>query len=157
MENIDNKKNKKKCSIDLFRYITYEEKKKISYNYLMDIFQNPIKNIILTNVSSKYKNFKEDYNKMLYQKLEGKSEWFAAFLDMKYINVFFDYYYNEEKPLKTIKFKGITINLSKSTKTFEDLLSKNVNMKNEMIDVVKNIYLSEYNKSKKFITSKNDL
>ena len=123
----------------------------------MDIFQNPIKNIILTNVSSKYKNFKEDYNKMLYQKLEGKSEWFADFLDMKYINVFFDYYYKEEKPLKMINFKGITINLSKNTKTIEDLLSKNINMKNEMIDVVKNIYLSEYNKSKKFITSKNDL
>lgn len=89
--------------------------------------------------------------------MKGKSEWFADFLDMKYINVFFDYYYNEQKPLKTINFKGITINLSKNTKTIKDLLSKNINMKNEMIDVVKNIYLSEYNKSKKFITSKNDL
>lgn len=55
---------------------------------------------------------------------------------MKYINVFFDYYYKEEKSLKMINFKGITTNLSKNTKTFKDLLSKNINMKNEMIDVV---------------------
>ena len=71
---------------------------------------------------------------------------------MKYINVFFDYYYKEEKPLKMINFKVITINLSKNTKTFKDLLSKNINMKNEMIDVVKNIYLNECGRSNKFIT-----
>ena len=152
MENVGDDEKGKKCSIDLFRYAAYEERKKISYDCLINVFRNSIESVVLTNVSSECKNFKGDCGKILYQRLEGKSEWLADFLDMKYINVFFDYYYKEEKPLKMINFKGITINLSKNTKTIKDLLSKNINMKNEMIDVVKNIYLNECGRSKKFIT-----
>ena len=57
--------------------------------------------------------------------------------------------------MKVINFEGKTINLSKKTKTFVDLLMKNNNLKNQMVDIVKNIYLNEYNKSKKYTTSKN--
>ena len=94
---------------------------------------------------------------MLYLKLKEKSEWFSAFLNQKFIDVFINYYYNEEKPLKIINFEGKTINLSKKTETFAHLLIKNKNLKNKMVDVVKNIYLNEYNTSKKFITSKKAL
>ena len=124
---------------------------------IINILQSPIKNIITTNVSSKYRKFKNDYNKMLYLKLKEKSEWFSDFIDQKFIDVFINYYYNEEKPLKIINFEGKNINLSKNTKAFEDLLIKNKNLKKQIIDEAKNIYLNEYNKSKKFITSKNAL
>ena len=149
--------SKKKSVENLFRYINHKEKKKINYDYLINILQNPIKNIITTNVSSKYRKFKNDFNKMLYLKLKEKSEWFSAFLNQKFIDVFINYYYNEEKPLQMINFEGKTINLSKKTETFAHLLIKNKNLKNQMIDLVKNNYLNEYNKSKKFITSKNAL
>ena len=157
MENNNNDNKKKKSQVDLFRYITYEEKKKISYGYLKDILQKPIKNIITKNVSSKYKNFKDNYNEILYEKLKSGSKRFLDFVNMKYIDVFINYYYNEEKPLKIINFEGKNINLSKNTKAFEDLLIKNKNLKKQIIDEVKNIYLNEYNKSKKFITSNNAL
>ena len=157
MENNKNDNKKKKSLDDLFRYITYAEKKKISYGYLKDILQKPIKNIITKNVSSKYKNFKDNYNEILYEKLKSGSKRFLDFVNMKYIDVFINYYYNEEKPLKIINFEGKNINLSKNTKAFEDLLIKNKNLKKQIIDEVKNIYLNEYNKSKKFITSKNAL
>ena len=156
MENNDNNKKKKSLD-DLFRYITYAEKKKISYGYLKDILQKPIKNIITKKVSSKYKNFKDNYNEILYEKLKSGSKRFLDFVNMKYIDVFINYYCNEEKPLKIINFEGKNINLSKNTKAFEDLLVKNKNLKKQIIDEVKNIYLNEYNKSKKFITSKNAL
>ena len=149
--------SKKKSVENLFRYINHKEKKKINYDYLINILQNPIKNIITTNVSSKYRKFKNDFNKMLYLKLKEKSEWFSAFLNQKFIDVFINYYYNEEKPLQMINFEGKTINLSKKTETFAHLLIKNKNLKNQMINIVKNIYLNNYNKSKKFITSKNAL
>ena len=149
--------SKKKSVENLFRYINHKEKKKINYDYLINILQNPIKNIITTNVSSKYRKFKNDFNKMLYLKLKEKSEWFSAFLNQKFIDVFINYYYNEEKPLQMINFEGKTINFSKKTETFAHLLIKNKNLKNQMIDLVKNNYLNEYNKSKKFITSKNAL
>ena len=157
MENNKNDNKKKKSLDDLFRYITYAEKKKISYGYLKDILQKPIKNIITKKVSSKYKNFKDNYNEILYEKLKSGSKRFLDFVNMKYIDVFINYYYNEEKPLKIINFEGKNINLSKNTKAFEDLLIKNKNLKNQIIDEVKNIYLNEYNKSNKFITSKNAL
>ena len=157
MENNKNDNKKKKSLDDLFRYITYAEKKKISYGYLKDILQKPIKNIITKKVSSKYKNFKDNYNEILYEKLKSGSKRFLDFVNMKYIDVFINYYYNEEKPLKIINFEGKNINLSKNTKAFEDLLIKNKNLKKQIIDEVKNIYLNEYNKSKKFITSKNAL
>ena len=157
MENNKNDNKKKKSLDDLFRYITYAEKKKISYGYLKDILQKPIKNIITKKVSSKYKNFKDNYNEILYEKLKSGSKRFLDFVNMKYIDVFINYYYNEEKPLKIINFEGKNINLSKNTKAFEDLLIKNKNLKKQIIDEVKYIYLNEYNKSKKFITSKNAL
>ena len=157
MGNNDNDNKKKKSQVDLFRYITYEEKKKISYGYLKDILQKPIKNIITKKVSSKYKNFKDNYNEILYEKLKGGSTRFLDFVNMKYIDVFINYYYNEEKPLKIVNFEGKNVNLSKNTKTFDDLLLKNKNLKNQIIDEVKNIYLNEYYKTKKFITSKNTL
>ena len=157
MENNKNDNKKKKSLDDLFRYITYAEKKKISYGYLKDILQKPIKNIITKKVSSKYKNFKDNYNEILYEKLKSGSKRFLDFVNMKYIDVFINYYYNEEKPLKIINFEGKNINLSKNTKAFEDLLIKNKNLKKQSIDEVKNIYLNEYNKSNKFITSKNAL
>ena len=62
--------SKKKSVENLFRYINHKEKKKINYDYLINILQNPIKNIITTNVSSKYRKFKNDFNKMLYLKLK---------------------------------------------------------------------------------------
>ena len=153
----DNVNSKKKSAANFFRYINHKEKKKISYDYIINILQSPIKNIITTNVSSKYRKFKNDYNKMLYLKLKEKSGWFSAFLDQKFIDVFINYYYNEEKQLQMINFEGKTINLSKKTETFAHLLIKNKNLKNQMINIVKNIYLNNYNKSKKFITSKNAL
>ena len=153
----DNVNSKKKSAANFFRYINHKEKKKISYDYIINILQSPIKDIITTNVSSKYRKFKNDYNKMLYLKLKEKSGWFSAFLDQKFIDVFINYYYNEEKPLQMINFEGKTINLSKKTETFAHLLIKNKNLKNQMIDLVKNIYLNENYKSKKFITSKNAL
>ena len=59
MENVGDDEKGKKCSIDLFRYAAYEERKKISYDCLMNVFRNSIESVVLTNVSSECKNLKE--------------------------------------------------------------------------------------------------
>ena len=155
-----NDNNKKDSEQDFFRYINYDIKKKIDHDYITNIFQNPIKDIIILDVSQKYKKLQSqsrlDYNKILYEKLIEKSEWFKDFLDLKYIGVFNKYYYNQLKPLHKIEFKGKTIVISKKTKSFYYLLQKEKVISLLMIDEVKSVYFNEFNSKNPFTTTKKD-
>lgn len=153
--------NKKDCAADFFRHINYNFKKKIDYNYITNIFQNPIKDIITLDISPKYKKLQSqlrlDYNNILYEKLIERSEWFKDFLDLRYIDVFIKYYYNKEKPLNKIEFQGKTIVISKNTKSFYHLLEKDKVLATKMIESVKIVYLNDYYyKNSPFATTKND-
>ena len=142
---------------DYFRYINYKYKKKIDYNYMTNIFQSPIKNIIIQNISKKYKTLKNfpNYNKQLYDLITEKSNWFKEFLDIKFIEVFNRYYYNNEKPLDKIYFKGKKITISKKTQSFYYLLQNN-DLAELIINSVKSVYVDTYNKSNLFKTIKNN-
>ena len=144
---INDNNNKKDQEQDFFRYINYDIKKKIDHNYITNIFQNPIKDILILGL---------DYNKILYEKLIEKSEWLKEFLDLKYIDVFIKYYYNQLKPLHKIEFQGKTIVISKKTKSFYYLLQKEKVISLLMIDEVKSVYFNECNSKNPFITTKKD-
>lgn len=155
------KKDNKISKRDFFKDINYEDKRKIKHSYIMDCFEKPIKDIIQKNISMKFKNLNPDYNKKLYEKLAEKSEWFSDLLNMKYIDVFYEYYYNQEKKLEKIVFEEKTINISEYTKSFYYLLKKQENLSQEIIDVVNDVYLNkvnndnnETNNEKKFIVNK---
>ena len=158
---INDSNDKKKISPDFFKHINYQAKKKIDHTYVTDTFKKPIKEIILEDISLKYKTLKLNlnYNRILYEKLTEKSEWLADFLDMKYIYVFNKYYYNNEKPLHKIDFKGKTIIISSKTKSFYYLLAKNKSLDGLdklMINLIKNVYLYETNMVKPFVTTKDN-
>lgn len=138
-----------------FKPISYKVKKQIKSDYLKKIFQEPIKNIIQEDISLKFKNFRPDYNKDLYAELSKKSQWFCALLELKYIDVFNRYYFNNEKRLESIEFNGKKINVSKKTKSYYDLLNKEKVLEKEIKNIVEIVYLSPY-KNKTFIISKND-
>ena len=131
-----------------FKQINYKEKKNIRHNYIMDCFKKPIKNIIQLDITTKYKNFDSKYNKELYTQLTAQSGWLKDFLDLKFIDVFSDYYYNLGKELKSFNFKDKKVNISKSTKSFKYLLEKEVNLVQEIISIVKDVYLSKAEKEK---------
>lgn len=139
-------------NIDYFRYINHKEKKNINYNYLTNIFKGPIKNIITLNISDKYVKLEPNYNLKLYQKLAEQSKIFSDFLDMNYLSIFNLYYYNDEKPLEKINFKGQEIKISGKTKPFCNLLSKNKTLDEKLINLVKKNYLNNgyYNKERPF-------
>ena len=59
MENVGDDENGKKCSIDLFRCAAYEERKKISYDCLMNVFRNSIESVVLTMFLLNLKKLKE--------------------------------------------------------------------------------------------------
>ena len=143
-----NVNGKKKYQKDCFRHINHKEKMNIKFSYVINCFQKPIKDIIQRDISLKYKNLKSniDYNRILYDKLSEKSQWFSNFLDMKFIEVFNDYYYNKKEKLDKIDFKGKTINLSEKTKSFFYLLEKEKNLAQSINNLVKDVYLKEINK-----------
>lgn len=141
----------------VFKHIGYKTKKQINYQYIMKIIQNPIKDLIILDISPKYASLKScpKYNKILYEKLAEKSEWFSEFFDMKFIDAFVEYYYNMKKALNKIEFKGKTIDISADTKSFYYLLKENENLSESMINVANNVYLNVYNKINPFKIIKN--
>ena len=141
-----------------FKDINYEAKKRINHSYIIKLFQNPIKDIIIEKITKKYKTLNKqlDYNKKLYEQLTEKSIWFKDFLEMKYINFFRLYYYYQEKPLKVVTINGKTISVSNNTKSFHYLLDEQKVLNKKINDLVKNVYFNGYNKDKPFITTKCD-
>jgi hypothetical protein len=75
--------------------------------------------------STKYKKNKNaEFNRKLVEKLSKDNTFFTRLLKMEYLELF-DYYHNGNMPTKKIVIDDQAINLSKSTKTFFDLIQKN--------------------------------
>lgn len=124
---------------DNFKKIDYKLKRRFSYSLFEKYKSNSIKNILKFEISQKYKNYSQDYNEKLLNKVIDSSNWLNRFFNMNYLKLF-DYYYNNQNPLNKIIFEGKEILLSKKTKTFSDLLEKNSKIKNELIQIVKDVY-----------------
>ena len=124
-----------------FKEIDYRLKRKFNYSSF-EIYKNSsIKNILNLEISSKYKKYRKDHNEKLLNKVIALSNWLNQFFNMNYLK-FFDYYYNNQKPLNKFYFEGKEIKLSKNIKSFYDLLEKNSDNKQELIQIVKDVYYS---------------
>ena len=141
---------------DSFKDIDYGVKKKINHEYTINLFQKPIKEIITSSITTKYKKSRTelDFNKKLYNKLTEKSKWFKEFLEMKYIDFFKTYYFNKKNPLNFVIINGKAISVSARTKSFHYLLKKENDLEEKMKDLVKNVYFNGYNKENPFVTTK---
>lgn len=139
------KDNKKSSKYNFFKQPNYADKRKIKYSYINEFLQKPIREIFQFNISTKYRNLKFDYNKELYAKLSEKSEWFSDLLNTEFIKVFLEYYYNQGNKLETIDFKGKSFKISDDTKSFYYLLKKEESLKQDMINIVKAVYLNKVN------------
>ena len=127
-----------------FKDFTHKIKSKISKAYREELEDSSI-NDLLNNIliSEKYNECPE-FNKNLADKLlKNKNDTFLKDLfDMKYLELF-DYYYNNNKPLKEIKIKNKVIKLSPKTKTFYTLIKKNEDMKERILEVAEKIYIKK--------------
>ena len=124
-----------------FKNINYDFKKKINIDFFKKLQSYSIKDILITDISSKYKTLPKNFNKILINEVCNSSKWLEEFFNMNYISLF-NYYYNNEK---TINGKEITF--SSKTKSFKDLLDnkKNEDIKYLLIEAVKSAYFNGYN------------
>jgi hypothetical protein len=99
-----------------FKNINYDFKKKININYIKKLQSYSIKDILIIDISSKYKTVPKNFNKELINEVCNSSKCLEEFFNMKYISLF-NYYYNNEKTIN-----GKKIIFSSKTKSFKDLL-----------------------------------
>ena len=138
-------KNNKKYKYK-FKAISYEIKRKVSFE-ICDKFKNSnIKDILSEEISSKYKKCEDkNINMKTLNEVCKKSKWLNEFFNMKYLKLF-EIYYNGEKPLKSFIFHHKNIVLSNKTKSFHDLLLKNEDDKTELIETANSVYFYGYNR-----------
>lgn len=124
-----------------FKKLPYKIKKKVNYNFFLQLKSSKIKDILEMDISEKYKRHNKNINKETLEEVCNKSKWLKEFFNMKYIKLF-NYYYNNIKPLKILNFGGKNINLSDRTKSYYYLLAKNEASKIQLINTLKSAYFT---------------
>lgn len=137
-----------------FRKLNYNFKRNIKYNHFNELKTLKIKEILSQDISNKYKLTPKETNKEIILRVTIFSNWLKAFFDIDYLKAF-SIYYNKLKPLKKVIFQGIEINLSSQTKSFNNLLKNNKEMKDIIITAVQDVYFNgNKNLTEKFSVEK---
>ena len=116
-----------------FRHINYSDKKNITNMHLSELKSFSIKDILQMQISKKYRECREDNNKLVYNFICEKANkdntlnWIINFFNMKYLEVFEKYYY-ADKNKNYFYIQDKKINFSEKTKPFYHLLEKNENI-----------------------------
>lgn len=114
---------------DRFKNIISSAKKEVNKTKLAIIKNKKLHEIITVKISSKYKNYKCDYNQKLYEKIKQNPEYkmnkvIISILDEKYLNFFQNVYYQSKRTFNLQKY-GIDANLSLSNvKMYIDKVNK---------------------------------
>ena len=123
-----------------FKQIDYKLKIKISHKNVSNLHKLAIKDILKMSISPKNKNFSEFINNEILNVVCQISKLLESFFNIKYLEFFNDFYFNEEKEINKIVFEGKEIPFSKETKNFYHLLKKYENYKSLLIDCAKRVY-----------------
>ena len=142
-----------------FKQIDYKLKIKISHQNVSDLHKLAIKDILKMKISPKNKNFSEFVNNEILNTVCQLSKLLQNFFNIKYLEFFNDFYFNEEKEINKVVFEGKEILFSKETKNFYHLLKKYENYKTLLINSAKRVYFYGYDsliRNNSFITFKKD-
>ena len=124
-----------------FKKMNQKEKIKVNFNNVSKLKKSKIKDLLNSEISVKFKNFDKNENKKLLSQL--KETWLDKLFDMNYLDLFKYYYNNKESRLDTIIFEKKKIPLTEGTKSFYDLLKKNQEIKENIVEVAKTIYFGD--------------
>lgn len=125
-----------------FYQFDHSEKRKISKQYLSELKNLTIKDLLLKlKISPKFKKCNEDNNINNLKKL-NKYPWFENFVEMNYLYLFY-LYYNNKLPLEMFIIGDKNIILSKKTKSFYYLLQKNKQTEEDILKAVNDFYIKD--------------
>ena len=127
-----------------FKQISYKLKILISHENVNRLHKSTIKDILKNPISPKNKNYPKSFNNDLLNFACNESKILERFFNIKYLDFFNDFYFNEEK----------------ETKNFYHLLKKYEKDKALLIDSAKSVYFYGYDtlvKNNSFVTFKKDI
>ena len=143
-----------------FKQIDHKLKIKISHKNVSNLHKLAIKDILKMSISPKNKNSSEFINNEILNVVCQISKLLESFFNIKYLEFFNDFYFNEEKEINKVVFEGKEIPFSKETKNFYHLLKKYENYKSLLIDCAKRVYFYGYDaliRNNSFVTFKKDI
>ena len=123
--------------VPTFKSLDYKIKKTVNYQYFEELKLKPISEILILKISPKMKKHDENENIKVYDTICKRCPYFYGFFQKNYLSLFKEYYYN-----KRFEVNGREIQLSLRTKTFSDLLKKNIHHKERLIFVANNYFLN---------------
>ena len=128
-----------------FLNFSHKEKSKVSFDYLNEMKNSTIGELLLKiNISSKYKRNKGiNINKNNFEQLE-QNPFFKSVFNIKFLALF-SKYFNNQLPLNEILVEDMKISLSPNTKSFSELLEKNMESKNDIINLAEKLYINDDN------------
>ena len=133
-----NSKNKKK----LFKHFNHKDKSSPTRMHIKELQDSSISDLLMNiQFSTKYKKNAE-FNRKLVEKLSKDNIFFTRLFKMEYLELF-DYYYNNNEPLKEIEINNKIIKLSPNTETFYTLIQNNEDMKERILEVAEKIYINK--------------
>ena len=115
-----------------FILVDYKIKKQVNHNFFCELKNHSIEDILKMDTSSKYRNKSKDFNRETLNKINKYSNILNDFLNINYLELFSEYYYNNEKPLLKFVYNGKEIKLFKA-QSFYYLLN-NENNKGKKIE-----------------------
>ena len=138
-----------------FKHVDYELKKIVNHNYIEFLKKSKYSDIMKMKISPKNKKFEKDSNKKTLQEVCKYSDKLKHIFEKKYLYIFKKYYCNLINDKNEVDIEGIKITLSPKTKALSSLLESNKANKEKFENVVKDVYLSDFNDNieKKFIIS----
>ena len=129
-----------------FKQIDYKLKILTNQKYVNELYSSTIKELLLKkNISPKIKNHSKPLNITTLEKVCKESNFIDKLFNMKYLEFFDKFYFNEGKLIEKINFEGKEIIFSEKTKPFYDLIKKNELHKNKYVEAAKIIYFYGYN------------
>ena len=133
-------------NVPLFKNLDYKIKKRVKHEYIEDLRNKSIAEILQSKVSPKMKVHDDSVNKNIYSTICKMSPFMVEYLNQGYVSLFKEYYFNENR---IFKVDGKIINLSIKTKTFNDLILKNIEYKKKLKYIAINYFLNSYKRTRK--------
>ena len=134
-----------------FKNLDYDIKKPVNHSYVEQLKQKKVGEILQLKASSKNKKFDSSINEIIYDKVCKLSPVLKNFYELSYLEVFNEYYYKNKN---SFSLEGINVNMSLTTKGFNDLLDKNIGAAAKIQLIVSNNYIKPYKKPI-FVINKN--
>lgn len=140
-----------------FKYVKYKFKKVVRHDYIEKLKKFKYSDVIKMECSTKNRSYKKNSNIKTFKEVCKLSPELEKLFDLNYLYIFKKYFCEIENHQNIIDINGLEIKISPKTKGLFNLLKQNIDRKEKINDVIKNVYFSGYDYKNNKKTSNSNL